>query len=131
MKLLYSLDNEPPVYAGENPFGDVSEDGDWSNSILWGYSKSIINGMGDGTFAPDDSLTREQAAKILCVYAGGKAVARADAEDYNEVSGWAVSYVDWAVSNGVLTLNDGNIAPQDTVTFDELTVMLQRTLELR
>ncbi|MDR0819862.1 MAG: S-layer homology domain-containing protein, partial [Oscillospiraceae bacterium] len=125
MRMLYSLDNAPPVYAGENPFGDVAADNEWTDAILWGYSKNIVIGVGNGMFAPDDNLTREQAAKILCIYAGGSAIARADAADYGEVSGWAVSYVDWAVSNGVLTLNNGNIEPQGTVSFDELTVMLQ------
>jgi len=48
----------------ELPFTDI--DGHWAaRQIVWLYSRDIIGGMGDGTFAPNNPMTREQMATII------------------------------------------------------------------
>ena len=49
-----------PAFEGESPFSDTQD-----ASVLKAYRLGIVNGMGDGTFAPHATLTREQAATML------------------------------------------------------------------
>lgn len=70
-------------------FSDAGDDKD----ILTAYAMGIVNGFPDGTFRPDDSITREQAATMLARAANfmdmtaGKPIAFADAGSF---SSWAV-----------------------------------------
>ncbi len=51
--------------ATENPFTDVSEE-DWFYSyVLNGYESGIISGYPDGTFRPNDNITRAEAMAIV------------------------------------------------------------------
>ncbi len=47
-----------------HPFNDVS--GHWAETeIEKGYTNNVINGDGDGTFRPDDTITRGEFVKML------------------------------------------------------------------
>ena len=46
-------------------FSDVPESEWFHDYVYWAYDKGIANGMGDGTFAPGASITREQMAVML------------------------------------------------------------------
>ena len=51
--------------GGENPFSDVSES-DWScEYIKKAYSAGVISGYEDGSFRPNDAITRQDAAVML------------------------------------------------------------------
>ena len=69
----------------------------------------VISGMGDGTFAPEQKLTREQAASILKNLAGVmergipmEGVPQADFTDYGSVSKWARGAVDVIRAAGIM-----------------------------
>ncbi|MBE6070101.1 MAG: S-layer homology domain-containing protein [Clostridium lundense] len=70
-------------------FSDAGDDED----ILTAYAMGIVNGFPDGTFRPNDSITREQAATMLARAAvfmdmtAGTPIAFADADSF---SAWAV-----------------------------------------
>ena len=49
----------------KNPFIDVSYDDPGAGYILVAYALGILQGNGDGTFRPDGTATREQAAALL------------------------------------------------------------------
>ena len=66
----------------------------------------IVNGNGDGTFAPEDSVTMEQAAKMLvCAWGYGEQAAAA--------GGWPDGYLDVAQQ---LKLLDGVDTPPSSRT---------------
>ena len=47
-------------------FSDSSDvSGYASNALEWAVAEELVNGMGDGTVAPQGSATRAQAAAIL------------------------------------------------------------------
>lgn len=49
------------------PFGDL-QDVPWAvESITQLFSKGVINGIGEGVFLPNESIKREEFAKILCI----------------------------------------------------------------
>jgi hypothetical protein len=65
--ILYRLAGSPEV-AGESQFTDVNEGDYYYDAVLWAAPKGIILGYGDGTYGPDDVITREQLAAIIYRY---------------------------------------------------------------
>lgn len=115
-------------------FTDV-KDGDWySDAVNWAAAVGIVNGMGDGTFAPNANVTREQMAAMLYRYArdwmGIEVSASGDLSAFSDrakVSSWAVESVSWAVDNGIMTgYTDGTLGPGGTATRAQVATMLQR-----
>ena len=56
------------AYTG-NQFTDVSSEKEYCPYIEWAYSKGIIKGIGNGRFAPEKAITREEIAVIFANYA--------------------------------------------------------------
>lgn len=110
----------------ENPavFKDVAEGTDYYVLVNWATQKGIISGFGDGTFRPDDNITKEQFAVILYKYAvyknydttqGGMAVR--ELKDYEKISPWALRPVAWSLYSGLMTGNEEQgYEPQSYIT---------------
>lgn len=62
-QLLYEAAGRPAV-SGACPFSDVS--GEYSSAVTWAAAEGCLSGAGDGTFAPDRPVTRQEFAVILC-----------------------------------------------------------------
>lgn len=95
------------------------------------YNMNIINGKSETEFCPYNYITREEAAKILsglCDVAGiENNGTSADYADKDEISDWAVDYVEDMTAIGVFTGDDDNkFNPQDNITKEELIVILVR-----
>ena len=75
-KIIYMLQNQgtsdpnADAYKGNSAFFDVAAEQWFSGYVNWAYQNKIIGGMGDGTFAPDNTLTYAQAIKMYVVAAG-------------------------------------------------------------
>ena len=98
---LWRLQGSPEV-ANAPTFTDVA-DGQWyTKAVAWAAANGIVNGMGDGTFAPLAEITREQVAAMLNRYADYKGwkVEAKDTEAYIH-SAWAEENVDWAETVGL------------------------------
>ena len=86
------------------------------------YALGVVDGRDDGTFAPNASITRQEAAKLLSVLetalTGGQAPASSSLAvftDADSIAGWAEPYVQDAVRIGVMQGNsDGAFAPRST-----------------
>lgn len=120
--------------ADKNIFSDYPAE-DWRKTpINWGYENKIIEGIGDGTFRPNDNITREQMMTILkryCEYSScmtsPNQLTKKTFSDGNQVSEYAEEAVDWAVSNGLLNgYEDNTIRPQGKITRAELATVLLR-----
>ncbi|MBM6786792.1 S-layer homology domain-containing protein [Collinsella tanakaei] len=105
-KLVY---NELVGY--ETGFSDVNGKAYYGKAIAWAKQAGVVNGYGDGTFAPDAPVTREEFAAMVMNYASKydqayEAVSGTDAldkfDDANGVSEWAEEVVAWAVENGIM-----------------------------
>ena len=66
-QLLYEAAGRPAV-SGAYPFSDVS--GEYSSAVTWAAGEGCLSGAGDGTFAPDRPVTRQEFAAILWRQAG-------------------------------------------------------------
>lgn len=82
----------------------------------------IVEGFPDGSFAPTDTLTRAQAAKIICVMLMGPdaaATLSADTAPFTDVpaSHWAAGYIAHCVQEDIIAgKGDGTFGPDDELT---------------
>lgn len=120
-------------YSGE--FSDVSSD-DWFSGVVEAASKrSLVMGCGDGIFAPDASITREQMAVIIYrayLAAGGEAPPDFDLMYYDSymVSDWAVEAVKNVSSLGFFSGTDSNLfEPGRSATRAEAAAVIYRVLK--
>ena len=121
---LYNLAGEPAV-SGSSPFKDVVDDTAYTNAIIWASQQGLITGYDNGKFGPGDPVTREQAAVILWRYAGKPASSeKLTASDTKEISSYAVTAMQWAVENSVLSEAKGALNPQGQVTCAQIAQMI-------
>lgn len=133
--VLYRL--EDATEKGGSIFTDVTEEAWYADAVAWANEKGIVSGYGDGVFAPDDNITREQLAVMLYRYAqhlGMDADTSKDLSAYADadtVSSWAADAMQWAVEKGLITgRTSSTLAPGGTATRAETATILQRMVEL-
>jgi len=129
VQMIYALEGRPSV-SGAGQFSDVSSGAWYADAVAWASSRGIVAGYSDGTFRPDQDVTREELAVILNRYAetiGASSVTAADLSGFSDadaVSSWAKDSVQWAVGAGLIAGRDGKqIAPQGTATRAEAAQM--------
>ncbi len=92
------------------PFSDVDPQGPHASAILWAWQEGFITGYDDGTFGPDDPITREQMAVILWQTQGRQLSQRAAPfADRADISPWAIDAVEWAWSVGLMGGKDDGL----------------------
>lgn len=88
--------------------------------VKWANENGIVLGRSDTIFDPEASITREEMAAIMyryCAYIGMDMTPKNTMfmdryTDRNEVSDWAVTYVEWAVGCGLMRgMTDHTIDP--------------------
>ncbi len=133
--ILHRLEGSPTVTT--NAFSDVSSDDWYAQAVNWAASEGIVGGFGDGTFAPNAPITREQMASILYRYSDYKGMdvsARADLSRYsdnNQIGDWSRDVLSWAVGEGLITgMTSDTIVPQGEATRAQVAAVLQRYLEM-
>ena len=114
-----------------NPFTDVEA---MDIDILAAYQLGIVNGMSATQFAPNSTLTRAQAVTMLGrvvelvktgAVSGGAGLEPGEAEvtdfpDQQKIGDWAVNYVRYFVSHGVVNgMPDGRFAPDENMTCEQ------------
>ena len=125
--VLHNLKDNPAAGIEEG-FDDVNGEY-FANAVAWAAEAGIISGYGGGLFGPNDVITREQLAVMLYRFAGKPAVS-GDAlthKDASEISGYALTAMQWAVENGILSgRDDGTLDPQGQASRAEVASMLMR-----
>ena len=90
----------------------------------------IINGMTKTTFAPNDSLTRAQFAKIVVGSLGLEPEYRGTFQDVAQ-SAWYAAYVDTAAAYGIVNgVGGGKFNPDGKITVQEAAAMTARAASL-
>ena len=130
-QILFNKEGRPGVnYLLD--FSDLADDAWYTEAVRWAASQGIVSGYGDGTFGPDDPITREQLAVMLWRYSGSPAATdkELDFNDTDEISGYALEALRWAVENGILNGDGGGgIGPQDQATRAQAAQMLKNFFE--
>ena len=114
-------------FARTNDYSDVNA-GDWFNNAISTLSNAgIVTGYNDGTFRPNQPITRGEMAKIIANFAnlkyGGKT--------FTDLAGhWSKSYVELAAGNGwIAGYPDGSFRPDQKITRAETVTMINRVLD--
>ena len=113
-------------------FSDVKPGLWYSEYVEWAVENGIVLGYGDGRFGPDDLITTEQAALIICRYARLCGIDTSSDQaldaypDAKDVSGWALEAVEWAVQNGIYVIEDGVLKPRSFASRATVAMMMYR-----
>ena len=129
VRLYETVSGQTIAVPTENPFTDTKD-----QEALKAYAMGFTSGVSQTSFAPDQPLTREQAAVML------SAVCRALGEtiptgtpsfsDGDSISSWARDSVAYMAQQGILTgYGDGRFGPQDTAQSQACLIMALRILQ--
>jgi len=133
--VLWRLAGSPEVEF-TNRFTDVKKSKWFATPVMWAAENEIVDGFPNGTFAPDDPVTRDQLAAIIYRYTGffgGDLSASGDLSkftDAKKVQSWARPAVRWAVGEGIIEGKpDGDrvaVAPKAFTTRAEVATVITR-----
>jgi hypothetical protein len=131
--VLYRIESSPEVTGLDNPFSDVSAGQYYTEAAIWAADREIILGYTNGTFGPNDNITREQMAAILYRYEQYAKKTLPDTlaglvfADENSISGYAREAVAKLVTQGIIAGKPNNrFDPLGNMTRAELAAMLHR-----
>ena len=112
-------------------FTDVPANAWYAPYVNWAADNGVVYGVSDTEFAPDDEITRQDMAVMLCRYAeqfgiqlgtGTPAVTFTDEAD---IAGYALPAVQALQRAGVISgMPDGSFRPRDTATREQACVVL-------
>jgi hypothetical protein len=137
VETLYRLAGKPSA-TGKSPFSDV-KDGSWcADAVIWANTNGIVLGRSDGTFRPNDNITRQQMAAILYRYAKYKGCDVSVGENTNilsytdalSISEYAIPAFQWAVGAGVINGTSATtLTPKGPATRAQVAAILMRFCE--
>ncbi|BBH22034.1 hypothetical protein Back11_33790 [Paenibacillus baekrokdamisoli] len=115
-----------------NPFKDVPAAAWYADALSKAYTAGIISGMGDGKFQPNRSVSREEAAKMIAVaFDLEPASSSMNVKDLNEISDWAVPYVNALFEHGYISGRGDHhrFAPKANLTRAEMIKILDNVVD--
>lgn len=130
VKLYEAMSGQKAPAAGESPFTDTSDP-----AVIQAQALGIVSGVGDGKFAADALVTREQAAAMLFrVYTklGGNIPEVADTTfaDNGKVSGWAKDAVAFMADKGIVSgVGDNSFDPLGNASIEQALVIALRMFD--
>ncbi len=131
VQILYNYYGED---CGTNSgFSDVPASAWYAKAVTWASKKGVVSGYSNGTFGPDNQLTREQMVTILYNVAGKPATNYSIMDNYKDreqVASYAVNGFAWALwKNMVSGTSARTLSPRSTATRAQVAVILVRYLE--
>jgi len=115
-----------PVTGGSASFSDTS--GHWAAGYIEAAKTAgLIGGYPDGTFRPNNLITRAEIAKLVVLGAG---FATASGAGFSDIAtNWAKDYIMTASNNGIVNgYSDGTFRPNNSATRAEASVMVYNWL---
>ena len=124
-------DNNAPA------FSDTGAGKWYTGAAAWASQMEIVKGIGDGRFAPNRAITRQDLCTMLYKYikvAGIQLKADSDRTyaDYNSVAAYAKEAVGFCAASGLVTgFEDSSFRPRSTATRAQVAQILMRLDMLR
>lgn len=114
------------------PFTDVAKDAWYFDAVQYVYENELFNGTGATSFSPNAQMNRAMLATVLYRLAGEPAVTGEGAAFTDVAQGtWYTDAVAWASVSGIVTgYGDGLFGSTDSITREQLAVMLYRYAQL-
>ena len=130
-QILFNKEGRPGADSLPD-FSDVAGEAWYAEAVRWAAGRGIVGGYGNGTFGPNNPITREQLAVMLWRYSGSPAATGKELyfSDEGEIGGYALDAIRWAVENGVLNgYGDGRLGPKGQATRAQVAQMLKNFIE--
>ena len=139
--ILYRMVETDITTKGSEVFSDVAAGSYCDLAVGWAKEAGIVDGCPDGTFKPNDKITRQDFATILYRFAEvvevvedtllDEAPDATTAKDYDAVSDYAQDAMTWAVGSGVIGGTSSDVltlSPKGTASRAEAATMVYRFL---
>ncbi len=128
-KILWAMAGSPED-CPPSQFPDVKETDWFAPAIAWAKENSVVNGYKNGSFGPNDSITRQDLVTVIYRYSGAIQEDLSALEDFTDgesVSLYARAALAWALEQGILTgYNDATLKPKKNVTRAEMAAIMVR-----
>lgn len=129
-KVLVKTYNLYPQKVVVTPFSDISANSWYAPYIVAARRAGLINGYGNGTYRPEQGISRVEALAM---------VARANGVDVSGYSGnsgfldvsesqWYAPYIAWGIDKGIVTANNGNFNPGTVISRAEYAMMVSLSI---
>lgn len=112
-------------------YTDVPADASYAEAVNNLTAIGIVEGDGDGTFRPDDKITRAEVAAMVvrAMAQNDAAISSKGATNFTDVAAdnWASGYINVASRGSTAFINgmgDGTFAPQANVTYAQIVKMV-------
>lgn len=105
--ILFRQEGEPAAKACD--FTDIPAGQWYTDAVNWAAENGIVKGYDDGTYRPNQSITRQELAAIIYRYSeykGYDTSARASLASFpdgSDTHAWAKGNVEWAVAEGLIS----------------------------
>lgn len=133
--ILWRMEGCPAV-DDQMPFEDIPVGTWYTEAVRWAAAMGVVKGTSKTTFAPLESLTREQAAVILYRYAGlvGRDLSMEEVDltqfgDHTRVSAYADTAIRWAVCHRYLNGDGKDLLPRDGMERSQLAQLMMNFAE--
>ena len=118
--------------AKDAGFSDVKKENWFYEYVNSAFSSGIVNGKGNGRFAPNDGITREEAAVMLeraakkysADYKAHNESVLGNYLDSDSASSWSRSALAYCIAEKILVPNTRSITPTRKLTREELAQMI-------
>lgn len=127
------------VNSSQTDFEDISDSEWYSEDVYYLASTGVVTGYYDGTFVPDNEITRAEFLTMLMRGLENKGYTNDldwycwDCDDFSDVDyyEWYGSYVYGAKDLGIIEgYDDGTFRPDNPITRAEAVTMISRVLDL-
>ncbi len=119
--------NDEPQAA---TFTDLSGYGWAETAVYYLADRQVIDGYGDGTFRPGETVTREAFVKMLVAALGIPMNVSAVTFEDVPADRWSYPYVSAAAAAGIVTgVSETEFAPDASITRQDAAVMIYRVLQ--
>ena len=121
--------------TGTDRFADVPKISPYFDAVSSAVDYGLISGYPDGTFRPEQLLTREE---MITIFAKASLMVKLDAIkentladflDRTKVSAWAKPYMDQAIRTGLVSGNQGMLNPKKQPSLAESISLIERMLK--
>ena len=114
-------------------FSDVSTDDWFYQNVMDAVAAGIVSGRGDGTFGPNDRITRRDFAIMVSkLLLDGEDAPEATTTPFSDVAAndYGLKAIAYCAENGIISGFDGEFRPGDNITRQEAASVMKNALEL-
>lgn len=124
-------ETEIPVQTDKpSNYNDLSEEHWAAESIRVLTEKGIVTGTGNGNFEPERTVNRAEFITMIVRALGLQGVSEGSMSDVN-MNDWYYQSVNSAIKAGLVSGYDGKFRPLDSITREEMSVILANALKYR